>query len=395
MKFSFQPPVLIALVVGIIVGFLSARYASSLKSTQLIEPTISSSNVFKPNPFVIVDRENSTLKPKPWAKNEAAENGLAFIPSSLCPTPPPKGKFRNSSFGPQDPGRFFETFRDAAKCYCMAWRYFALHQPDYVGEDGSNGFKNSLLEVSDLYRKTSPLVDSDKIVIDVGANIGQNAPFLSTFSPPNTDFYFFEPNPVNWRLLNTTLATYPRANFVPKAVSDQVGTMMFTLPYNENPDGNQAGHLSFVDDGKGDKRIPVDSITLDSFFNKPQFQNKDFYLLKIDTEGFDVVVLRGAPWLLSRVRIILFECHVMMRTDPHAGPGTTHNEAQELLASFGFETFKLGADQWIPFTGVFYHPAVDLLEYMGWHNCAAIRRTDPLLPYLYNSHVLFEDCESI
>jgi len=99
-------------------------------------------------------------------------------------------------------------------------------------------------------------------------------------------------------------------------------------------------------------------------------------LLKTDTEGWDIPVLAAAPRAVAAARFILWECHRYMATE--GGPRTSHAAAAELLSAAGFEVYKLGATASLRFDGPFAVGALDVPAYMGWHNCLALRRDDPL-----------------
>jgi len=99
-------------------------------------------------------------------------------------------------------------------------------------------------------------------------------------------------------------------------------------------------------------------------------------LLKVDTEGWDVVALSGAPATLAATRMVLWECHIKMAVA--SGPRTTHAQAAALLDAFGFESYKLGRDALLRFDGDWYDRRLDVGPYMGWHNCLAVRRDEPL-----------------
>jgi len=100
-------------------------------------------------------------------------------------------------------------------------------------------------------------------------------------------------------------------------------------------------------------------------------------LLKVDVEGYDVVALTGAPATLAATRLLLWECHAYMQ-GALGGPGTTHVQAAAALAAAGFESYKLGRHAVLRFDGDWYQPALDVPDFMGWHNCLAVRGGDPL-----------------
>lgn len=102
-------------------------------------------------------------------------------------------------------------------------------------------------------------------------------------------------------------------------------------------------------------------------------------LLKIDTEGWDVTALQGAHAALQRTRFVLWECHLLMALVN--GPRTTHVQAAALLASYGFESYKV-SPQFVRFDGPYSMPELDERSNMGWQNCFALRADDPLRPEL-------------
>lgn len=101
-------------------------------------------------------------------------------------------------------------------------------------------------------------------------------------------------------------------------------------------------------------------------------------LLKIDVEGYDAAALAASPATVSAARLVLWECHQLMRAVA-GGPGTTHAGAAAAFAGLGFESYKLGRGATLlRFDGDWAEPALDEPAYMGWHNCIAVRRDDPL-----------------
>lgn len=100
-------------------------------------------------------------------------------------------------------------------------------------------------------------------------------------------------------------------------------------------------------------------------------------LLKTDIEGWDISVLAAAPATLAATRIIVFECSRLMNKTS-GGPGTTHAAAAATLAAAGFEVYLLGLAAAVRFDGPYALPELDTRELMGWHNCAAVRRDEPL-----------------
>jgi len=137
------------------------------------------------------------------------------------------------------------------------------------------------------------------IVVDVGANAGIFSHFLWTFNP-QTKFVLFEPMPKLAKKINRwgamTNATYTLHN---AAVSNRCGTAMF---YATSEEGDTAGSLDPA--GNRSVRIETPLVTLDSVVT-----DSAILILKIDVEGFEPDVLRGATETLRRTRFVLMEAH--------------------------------------------------------------------------------------
>lgn len=116
-------------------------------------------------------------------------------------------------------------------------------------------------------------------------------------------------------------------------------------------------------------------------------------LLKIDVEGWDVSAMAASPATLSASRLVLWECHALMQA-AEGGPGTTHDAAAAMLAGLGFESYKLGrGSTLLRFDGDWGNAMLDEPKYMGWHNCLAIRRDEPLrVPLLRSLSKNIQEC---
>lgn len=131
-------------------------------------------------------------------------------------------------------------------------------------------------------------------VVDVGANIGI---FTALFASTGAQVLAFEPGSRSLRDLARTIAENPsaRVTVVPAALSDTPGQLALTL------DLESSNHL-IADDAvaaAGGMVELVDVMRLDDYLN-PAPATLD--LVKIDAEGFDLNVLRGAETTLRTHR---------------------------------------------------------------------------------------------
>ncbi len=122
------------------------------------------------------------------------------------------------------------------------------------------------------------------IVFDVGANVGEWSRAVLAESEAAT-IYAFEPTPD----ARHELADLP-VQIVPLAVSDEVGEAIFVVR------GRAAGTNSLYCRGAEGDHIRVATTTITQFARERGIRHID--LLKIDVEGFDLSVLRGAEALL-------------------------------------------------------------------------------------------------
>ncbi|MBL8643740.1 MAG: FkbM family methyltransferase [Rhodospirillaceae bacterium] len=141
------------------------------------------------------------------------------------------------------------------------------------------------------------LVDPNKIAIDIGANKGV---YTHTLAKLAKHVHSFEPHPKMFPLLARALPANATAHHV--AVSDTSGTAELVIPsYNKRGFSNQGASL---DPNKknapfGFTTVAIESRTLDSY----NFTNVGF--IKIDVEGFEQAVVRGALETVRREKPVL------------------------------------------------------------------------------------------
>jgi FkbM family methyltransferase len=143
------------------------------------------------------------------------------------------------------------------------------------------------------------------VVFDVGANVGTFSVFASRFIGSTGYIIAFEPYPTTRKLLEENLHLNQIAEIVTvqsEVVSDRVSlTRARIMPTN-------MGGTWFVENAEpsldnSEKEI-VESTTLDRWM-KEQDRVKQCDFIKIDVEGMELKVLRGAAEILSMYRPIL------------------------------------------------------------------------------------------
>jgi FkbM family methyltransferase len=134
-------------------------------------------------------------------------------------------------------------------------------------------------------------------VFDVGANIGQSTrSYLQGFSRCN--IYSFEPVRTTFESLQNSFATNPRVNCFCVGFGDCNSAKQMLA------DGTSSMNYILEDEKLTDRTKHTEEValrTVDSFCEEFSIPEIDF--LKIDTEGWDLNVLRGATQMLTTHQI--------------------------------------------------------------------------------------------
>jgi FkbM family methyltransferase len=152
-------------------------------------------------------------------------------------------------------------------------------------------------------------VTSFEFVVDIGANVGNHAFFFKNICNSKR-VICFEPLEQNLVLLKENC---PNCEIYPYALSDEEKKGFIS---NININGN-SGVAQISSDG-----TPIELKTLDSF----NFKNVTF--IKIDVEGYELKVLKGAlKTILTSKPDIMVETHI----------GITPENVLELLPGYSYE----------------------------------------------------------
>lgn len=147
--------------------------------------------------------------------------------------------------------------------------------------------------------------DKHEAFIDVGANVG----FYTIRMAKTAEHVFaFEPNPDAYRVLKTKTQGLPNVTCFPYALGGEDTQVNLRL-FNETT-GSEIERESWSEIKKSSKYILVQCFTLDNLLRKNAFNKHKVGLIKIDVEGAEYEVLRGAKRFLASVRPrLLLEIH--------------------------------------------------------------------------------------
>jgi FkbM family methyltransferase len=179
------------------------------------------------------------------------------------------------------------------------------------------------------------LASNDAVFLDVGANNGHFSIYLGTRADFKGRIHAFEPIPDTFAALRTMVDTLRCGDVVTcyqAAASDSVGTASMDL-------GGHAG-LASIKEGSLENGVAVPTLTLDSL----KLPRVDF--LKVDVEGHEINVLRGADELIKAHKPYIFLESWTFEDDPQKG-----FEPLQFLIDRGY---KLYLPAWAQSNGTFF-----------------------------------------
>ncbi|MBL7817132.1 MAG: FkbM family methyltransferase [Saprospiraceae bacterium] len=174
------------------------------------------------------------------------------------------------------------------------------------------------------------------VIADVGGGTATTATLFSKHLPQH-DIYVFEPIKTNFQEIEKASARTNRWQLINKAVGSQAGTTEINIAERITAssllemDGNTEGY--YGDILKTQRRETIEITTLDAALPA----DKPVDILKMDVQGFELEVLKGANQTLKRTKVIVLEVN---NHDGYKG-APTYFEIDAFLRLYGFELFDL------------------------------------------------------
>lgn len=184
-------------------------------------------------------------------------------------------------------------------------------------------------------RMLFPVYSVDTI-IDVGANVGQFASEMRSITRDSW-IHSIEPNPIVYKTLEAMTVRDLRWSAHECALGRENGTITLNVfsasDFSSCLSANDFGMQRFNDSMKTAGTVAVELRTLDELVGAmPPSEVGSRFLLKLDTQGFDMEVLSGATSVLSRVQIVVTE--VSLRPIYQGAP--LFPEVLEFMSTKGF-----------------------------------------------------------
>jgi FkbM family methyltransferase len=153
--------------------------------------------------------------------------------------------------------------------------------------------------MTELERKAAlalrPYMSKDPVIVDAGSNKGD---WSDIFAGRVSEIHLFEPNEIFLHYSMVRFCEHKGMFYYGNGLSDEAGLSEFYYFTNSNNGLSSIFYNQFwVDQGLPMKKGSIRLTTLDNCFNK------DIDYLKIDVEGADFKVLKGASRLLDEKKI--------------------------------------------------------------------------------------------
>jgi FkbM family methyltransferase len=132
-------------------------------------------------------------------------------------------------------------------------------------------------------------------VVDIGANVGDTIAVLK--SAIDIPVIGIEGDDISYEYLEKNTRQFPDVTIIKTFLSEKKQDVKAALE-------KTGWNTTIIPAGTGEKTVSFK--TLDEVLDEEKFRNTDIKLLKIDVEGFDTIVLRGAYGIIRKYQPVLF-----------------------------------------------------------------------------------------
>lgn len=197
------------------------------------------------------------------------------------------------------------------------------------------GFRNYEPETIKIFEFLAMICNS---IFDIGANSGIFSLFCASINK-NSKVYSFEPVPRNFMNLkkNKEINSFSNMLVYDYAISNFVGKVKFLFPKSITLPLGGSLRNDLEDTKNNSDEVEVDAITIDNFLNINNIKEVD--LIKIDTEGTEHEVLKGAENAIKKHEPIIV-CEVL--------PGLTENNLMDFFKNSKYKFFHITDKGLIP-----------------------------------------------
>ena len=152
-----------------------------------------------------------------------------------------------------------------------------------------------------------------RTIVDVGANTGQ---FARKMQPrfPDAVFYCFEPTPAAYSALHAWATTQEGVNAINLALGETQGVLTMNLHVQHDTSSSLLATTREIENiypmTASQSKVDVEIQRLDDYLKGLHSPLAHEILLKLDVQGYEAQVLRGAPDLLKQVCACIVEVNI-------------------------------------------------------------------------------------
>lgn len=203
---------------------------------------------------------------------------------------------------------------------------------DYIGYCLYFGFKDEALE------KLIKLAQPGNVVLDIGTNIGSTLLQFAKKIGENGKVYGFEPDAQNYNacLVNINLNSLHNVEVFNIGLGDETGTFTLVVDTETNRGGNRISLSN--ENNKNNSKIHVER--LDDWIKDKNLSRID--LIKIDVEGFELNVLKGAEETIKKHTPVLF---IELDDNNLKAVGNSASELIKFLENLGYSVTKAETEE--------------------------------------------------
>jgi FkbM family methyltransferase len=202
----------------------------------------------------------------------------------------------------------------------------------------------------EVSRALTSAVRQGMTVFDIGAHIGYYTLLLAKCVGPNGRVFSFEPLPGNFDLLrkNVQLNNLTQVQTFNQAVFSRVGEITISVPDDQPNSGNGSVCLD-----EGVQQFRVNAVSLDAFCEEFLIRPD---VLKMDVEGAEYEVLRGAKRVIAQFRPkLLIELH-------HFDGNLAAHPVPDLVSGWGYHIDWI--ERWQLTSYILATPGTPAVEYV-------------------------------
>jgi FkbM family methyltransferase len=178
------------------------------------------------------------------------------------------------------------------------------------------------------------LLSPGTLYVDVGAHIGYHAVLAASIVGPTGRVYAFEADPNNFDRLQEHLRAFAWATAINEAAWIKTGSVVFERSSQDGESG--WGTVAEVRDLNRGQHISVPAVSLDDWAAGNKIENVS--LIKIDAEGSEISILRGARDFLTQTKpAVITEINTSLLQQGER----SSDEMVEILHQCGYAVFHL------------------------------------------------------